>query len=121
MILYDENKIFDGIYPSEDFLNYLSNVMVKNDDDIIKLFSLVQKAWVLGEDYCHRSKNVKNAWYFYTGGWSGNESILASLKHNIYIQAKCEVFKSGAVTIYSWGNGKQILFNKIQELINYFE
>lgn len=110
----------DG-YPTEDFLDYIKNIKITNENDILQLFSLIQKAWHWGSDFCHRSKNIEKAWYFYTGGWSGNESILSHLRENIFLQAKCKVFKSNAITIYAWDEGKELLKNKIKELIEYFE
>jgi len=85
----------DG-YPSEATLDEISEWDCKDMDSLIRF---VKKAW----SYPDRARYIgkmsflegciefENVWYFSTGGWSGNESLIDSLQKNAVFWMVCWV------------------------------
>lgn len=75
----------DG-YPTEASLERLKNAIQQADyETAIELFYAALRENRYGDDYCGPERVevrwlVIDVWGYHTGGWSGNESIIATLK-----------------------------------------
>lgn len=91
---YPESKVLDADdtrYPNEQFLISIAESRVVMDfSAYLKIMELICSAWYCfgGIDYLDTdfiSFFGENGYSLYTGGWSGNESIITALKDNGYI------------------------------------
>ena len=71
----------DG-YPTEWTLEAIESWPAVPRHDWYKLLNFMQAAW---RDSYGRVTHGGRSWEFITGGWSGNESIIAALRQNIEI------------------------------------
>lgn len=76
--MFDE----DGVYPSEEFLNYIiSYDIIEGSND--ELIELVYDCWSYDCPYKHKyEENGCTVYEMSTGGWSGNESLVGALMEN---------------------------------------
>ena len=74
-------KVFelDNGYPTDETLDYIGNCNVRGTADFDILMTEIGGIWTFPE-YFH--KNEYGNWEVHTGGWSGNESIIAALYSN---------------------------------------
>lgn len=83
----------DG-YPSEATLDEIKEWDCKDFDSLIRF---VKKAWSYPDRalYIGKFKSFNNlidydhVWYFSTGGWSGNESLIGALQENMLFWTVC--------------------------------
>lgn len=69
----------DG-YPTEQELEYIRSFDVINNDWEELMQHIQDNCWHLGERFFYKHEKE---WIAITGGWSGNEEIIGSLKENI--------------------------------------
>lgn len=77
--LFDE----DGVYPSEELLDYISSYDIIEGSSV-DLMVLVWNCWQY--DHPYRNSYIENGYVVYemsTGGWSGNEDLIGALRENV--------------------------------------
>lgn len=77
----------DG-YPTSEALDKIRDWEVRSFDDLHALWSFVESLWYYPDYF--RVDGPGN-WYVSTGGWSGNEDIIAALQHNYLFWSLCWV------------------------------
>lgn len=65
----------EDIYPSE---AQLTSIAEWSSDDLRGLFEYIAELWY----YPDRATRADRTWTLITGGWSGNESLIAALGEN---------------------------------------
>ncbi len=66
-------------YPTDEQLDKIKNWPIDSTDDMLKLIEFVRSIWWMPE---WGFKLSGRRWEVATGGWSGNEEIIAALKDN---------------------------------------
>ena len=82
----------DDIYPTEEFLDYLSRWWPSDSYGYDKFFKQLEDVWWHGESLISSDEVLdeifeepNTAYYISTGGWSGNESIIGAMGQNWFL------------------------------------
>lgn len=105
----DDPELTDGDYPSDETLERIRHAEPR------EALELAQRAWhwdgwatrtlranelAMMRDG-HDDEPMPDYYRFATGGWSGNESILAALEHNFLVAGMCwQLSARGGLHIY---------------------
>ena len=90
------NPTFDSDgYPSDDTETAIANWPI---DDFAGLIAFLKEAW---SDYgVIRFKG--NTMELVTGGWSGNEQLIAALRKNFFWAARWQSSHRGGLHVFEW-------------------
>lgn len=85
-IVLTQGKLMIDNYPTEDELAKITIWPLKKTTDFIELIEYIRTLWWMPE---WGYKLVKNNLTLHTGGWSGNEEIIAALEKNWIFWSAC--------------------------------
>jgi len=71
------------MYPSDEDLQVIESWPPPKYEELLEY---VQRRWYYGENYCQQQGSI---WVLNTGGWSGNESLVAALRANHVFWSIC--------------------------------
>jgi len=90
----------DREYPTQAELRKIKNWKFKKREDYAELMEYVQRLWHWPEYARLTGRRIKTL-RLVTGGWSGNESIVAALDSNLLFSMLCwQMSKRGGLHIY---------------------
>jgi hypothetical protein len=91
----------DDEYPSEETLKKIEEWPLNEREDYAALAEFICSVWHYGEPWCKLTGKRVKTLRLATGGWSGNESILAALDKNVMFGMLCwQMSKRGGLHIY---------------------
>jgi hypothetical protein len=72
------NTLDEYEYPKQEILDCIANYQIKDIEDYHMFMELIKSVWYCPEYFSKKDDD----YYLSTGGWSGNEEIIAYMKMN---------------------------------------